>query len=113
MADRTIAPQRINDIGVTPARTGSLLTADTHIVRNNGLMWLHFLKTGAGDCIVTVQTPITPGGLALADRTFTVPATTGDIVAGPFPPSIYNDGVGDLRFTLDEITGLDVAVLQI
>ncbi len=113
MADRTIVPQRISDVGVTPSRTSSLLTADTHIVRNNGRMWLHFLKTGAGDCIVTVQTPKTVGGLAVAERTFTVVATTGDIVAGPFPPSIYNDALGDLRFTLDEITGLDVAVLQI
>lgn len=113
MVDRTIVPQRISAAGVTPSRTGSLLTADTHIVRNNGRMWLHFLKDGAGDCEVTVQTPASVAGLAIAERTFTVVATTGDVVAGPFAPGTYNDGLGDLRFTLDEITGLDVAVLQI
>ena len=113
MADKTIVPQRIAAAGVTPTRTSGLLTADTHIVRNNGKMWLHFLKTGAGACVVTVQTPAQVGGLAVAERTFTVPATTGDVVAGPFAPGIYNDGLGDLRFTLDEVTGLDVAVFQI
>lgn len=113
MADKTIVPQRISAAGVIPSRTSSLLTADTHIVRNNGKMWLHFLKTGAGDCIVTVQTPATVGGLAVAERTFTVVATSGDIVAGPFAPGVYNDGLGDLRFTLSDIAGLDVAVFQI
>lgn len=113
MADKTIAPQRISDVGVTPTRTSGLLTADTHIVRNTGRMWLHFLKTGAGICTVTVQTPKVVGGLGVAERTFTVPATTGDTIAGPFPPDIYNDALGDLRFTLDEVTGLDVAVFQI
>jgi hypothetical protein len=76
-------------------------------------MWLHFLKTAAVDCLVTVQTPGQAGGLAIAERTFTVVATSGDIVAGPFAPGIYNDGLGDLRFTLSDIDGLDVGVFQI
>lgn len=113
MADKTIVPQRISAAGVIPSRTSGLLTTDTHIVRNNGMMWLHFLKTGAGICTVTVQTPAQVGGLAVAERTFTVPATTGDVVAGPFAPGIYNDGLGDLRFTLSDVVGLDVAVFQI
>ena len=113
MADVTLVPQRINDVGVTPTRTGSLSTSNTYIVRNTGRMWLHFKKSGAGACVVTIQTPKTVGGLAVAERTLTVPATTGDKTIGPFPPGTYNDALGDLRFTLSDIAGLDVAVLQI
>ena len=113
MADVRITPQRPNDGGITATRTGSLLTTDTHLVRNNGVTLLLFEKTGAGACTVTVQTPATVVGLAVAERTFTVPATTGDVIAGPFPPGVYNDGADDLRFTLSEITGLTVAAIII
>lgn len=113
MADVRITPQRPNDGGITTTRTGSLLTTDTYLVRNNGVTLLLFEKTGAGACTVTVQTPATVGGLAVAERTFTVPATTGDVIAGPFPPRVYNDTAGDLRFTLSEITGLTVAAIII
>ncbi len=113
MADRTLTPQVMTDTGVAPTYTGSLLTADTHIVRNNGRMFLHFLKTGAGACTVTVQTPATMGGKAVAETTFSVPATTGDVMAGPFPDRLYNDGSNDMRFTLSEITGLSVAVVSV
>ncbi|MFQ5775858.1 MAG: hypothetical protein ACE5GS_15150 [Kiloniellaceae bacterium] len=113
MADVVLAPQRINAGGIAPARTGGLTTNDTYLVRNNGAVILLFEKTGAGACVVTVQTPARAGGLDVAERTFTVPATTGDVAAGPFPPSIYNDGSGDLRFTLSEVTGLTVAALML
>lgn len=113
MADRILTPQRPSDAGITVSRTSGLLTADTHIVRNDGKTLLLFIKTGAGACTVTIQTPAKVGGLDVAERTVTVPATTGDVAIGPFPPSIFNDGAGDLRFTLSEVTGLDVAVLQL
>lgn len=113
MADRILTPQRLSDAGVTVTRVSALLTADTHIVRNSGNTVLLFEKTGAGACTVTIQTPAKLGGLDVAERTVNVPATVGDVAIGPFPPSIYNDGVGDLRFTLSEVTGLTVGVVQL
>lgn len=113
MADVRLTPQDLLPTGITPSYTGSLSTANTYQVRNNGNVLLHFKKSGAGDCTVTVQTPKTVGGLAVAEQTFTVPATTGDKMAGPFPPAIYNDGSHDLKFTLSEITGLTVAVVEV
>lgn len=112
MADVILTPQRPSDVGATITRTGSLLTTNTYIVRNDGKTLINWQKSGAGACTVTVQTPAKVGGLDVAERTINVPATTGDVIAGPFPPGIYNDAVGDLRFTLSEITGLDVAVIQ-
>ena len=113
MADKILTPQRVTDVGLTPTRIGGLLVADTHIVRNDGKTLLLFLKTAAVNCVVTVQTPAKVGGLDVAERTFTVVATTGDVAAALFPPSIYNDSVGDLRFTLSDVDGLTVAVLQL
>ncbi len=114
MADRILTPQKPSASGIAMTRVTALLTADTHIVRNNGSgTLLIFEKTGAGACIVTVQTPAQVGGLDVAEQTFTVPATTGYVATGPFPRSVYNDGVDDLRFTVDEVTGLTVVVLQV
>ena len=113
MADVVLTPEPASAAGFAPTRTSGLSVSDVYVVRNNGRVLLLFEKTGAGDCIVTVQTPAKRGGLDVAERTFTVPATTGDMIAGPFPPPLYNDGSDDLRFTLDEITGLDVAVVML
>lgn len=114
MADVRLTPQKITRTGITPSYTGSLSTSDTYLVRNDGKVFLHFKKTGAGDCTVTIQTPKKVDGLDVSERTVTVPATTGDKMIGVFPPLVYNDfGSQDLKFTLSEITGLTVAVLQV
>ena len=113
MADRRLTVEPMVMGGIAATYNGTLLVADTHLVRNNGKTFLHFKKAGAGDCLVTVQTPPTVAGLAVAELSFTVPATTGDIFAGPFPPSIFNDSIQDLKFTLSEITGLTVAVMKL
>jgi hypothetical protein len=62
---------------------------------------------------VTIDTPNTVDGHAVAQQTVTVPATTGDVFAGPFPKSVYNDSQGDLTFTLSDVDGLTAAALEI
>jgi hypothetical protein len=114
VADVRINPQQLDEDGLAPQYTGSLSASDTYLVNNDGRVFLHFKKTGAGDCTVTVETPGSVGGKAIADRTITVPATTGDVMAGPFPPSEFNQpGAHDLEFTLSEVTGLTVAALRL
>ncbi len=112
MGDVTLTPQKAGAGGVTPTRT-SITATDTFIVRNSGNTVLSFLKTGAGDATITVQTPATLGGLAVAERTFTVGATTGDVIAAGFAPAVYNDSSGDMRFTSNEGTGITCAVIQV
>lgn len=113
MAEVTLTVQRALPTGVAGTYTGSLSTSNTYLVRNSGRVLLDFRKSAAVDCVVTVQTPATLGGLAVAEQTITVPATTGQRFCGPYPPRIYNDGAGDLRFTLSDVDGLTVAVLEI
>jgi len=113
MAEVRIEPQKTLKAGITPSYTGSLSAANTYMVRNNGRIMLHFKKTAAVDCVVTIQTPVEVSGLAVAENTVTVPATTGDKMIGPFPPSVFNDSNQDLRFTLSDVDGLTVAAIEV
>ena len=112
MADVTKAPEDVVRGGLAAAYNSGLSTSDTYVIENNGRVILHFKKTGAGACTVTITTPGTVDGLAVADRTVNVPATTGDVFMGPFPREDYNTA-GNLRITCSEITGLSFAVLRI
>jgi hypothetical protein len=112
MADVAINPQDITRASITPSYTGSLSVSDTYTVTNNGRVFLHFKKTGAGNCTVTITTPETVDGLAVADRTITVEATTGDRMVGLFPGLHYNTS-GSIRFTCSDITGLSVAAFRV
>lgn len=113
MADVDLTVQDVSRSGVAPSYTSPLGIANTYHVPNNGRMVLHFKKTGAGACTVTITTPGTVDGLAVADRTVVVPELTGDVMIGPFPPATYNDADHEIRFTVSEVTGLSVAALRI
>lgn len=114
MANITQQTEDITRAGIDATDTGSLSISDTYFVPNDGRMFLHVKKTGAGSCVVTVVTPGTAAGLAIADLTHTVPASTGDRMIGPFPPDVFNDpSTGMLSYTLSEVTGLTVARLRL
>jgi hypothetical protein len=112
MADVIVTPIKANDIGVSPSPQ-AMSTADTYYVRNNGKVVLHFLKTGAGAATITITTPKTVGGLAVADRTLNVAATTGDEFISFTNRDLYNDASGDLEFVTDQDTGLTVDAIEI
>jgi hypothetical protein len=64
---------------------------------------------------VTIVTPESVDGLAVAERTVSIPALTGDVMVGPFPPAHYNlPGMSTFAgFTVSEVTGLSVAIVRI
>jgi len=119
MAEVVLTPQAISRTGLEPTyldstsspalSTGSFpSTGDQMVVTNDGKTWLH-VKNGATDVTVTVLTPITRDGLALADRAVTVPANE-DRVIGPFPKSVYGD---PFKFALDSVANVEIAVLRL
>ncbi|KKK75685.1 hypothetical protein LCGC14_2871240 [marine sediment metagenome] len=112
MADVVVPLTAAAPTGVTSVPV-SITTGNTYKVRNNGRVMLYFAKTGAGNATITVVTPKTVGGLAVADQSFTVPATTGKVWAGPFPPDIYNDPSADVDITTDEGTAITVEAVQL
>ena len=104
--------QAASKSGITPTRH-VVASTETYKVRNDGKTFLLFEKTSAGACTVTIITPGTANGLAIADQTVTVAATVGDVVIGPMPRGIFNDASADFTFTLSDTLGLTVAVIRL
>jgi len=111
MAIVRLTPQVVLEAGITPSKTACLL-ANTYLVRNSGRVILHVIK-GAGNVAVTVVTPKTIGGAAVADLVVTVIANTDEFI-GPFPRDVFNNGSNDITITLatDEV-GLTIDALEI
>lgn len=101
--------------GASSARvgTGLVATTRTYKFRNDGRTFLQFIKTGSGACTVTITTPGTAGGVAIADVTVNVPATTGDVTVGPLSMRLFNDGNGDVSFTVSDTAGLSMTAIRL
>jgi len=102
-----ITPSRVVRTGLTAAyTTGVVAATSTYVMKNDGRTFFRFYKTGVNICTVTFTVPNLARGLAIASATVVVPASTGDVFAGPFEPGVFNDGYGDLRFSLSEATAI-------
>lgn len=78
---------------------------------NDGRMFLH-VKNGAGAPItVTIQTPGTVDGLAVAEQIVTV-TNAEERMIGPFPPNIYNQSDGMVYVDFSSVTTITAAVLR-
>jgi hypothetical protein len=71
------------------------------------------IKNSGAQRTVTILSPATIGGIAIADPTVTIPATTGDVTIGPFDPSIFNNADGAVYVEVDATTGLTAAALKL
>jgi hypothetical protein len=113
-ADTAISVQQAAKTGLTlsPTNTG-LVAGNTYQFRNDGRTFLLFVKTGAGASSIAVGVQQTVAGLAVSSATFSVPATTGNVVAGPFPPAIFNDANGDTHFSISDTVGLSVSAVKL
>ena len=114
MAQLRKTPEDIVRSGLvaTYANDYTVVASNSYLIRNNGKVILHFKKSASVICNLIIITPNTVDGLAVGDRTVAIPADTGDKFIGPFPPSIYNDGNGDMEITLSDVDGLTGAILQ-
>jgi hypothetical protein len=65
-------------------------TADGHMATNDGNVFLEFNNANASSRIVTIQTPVTVSGFAVADQTITVPGSASRFKAGPFSMGLFN-----------------------
>lgn len=70
-------------------------------------------NTGASARTVTIATPqLVDGDLAVADRDFTVPATTGLFVI-PVPDLYRDPATGRASISYDDVTSLSVCVVRV
>lgn len=111
MADVDLTPQTVDRDGITESFT-TLNEVDTYHVRITRRTILHFKNTNAGAATVTLVTPGNVGGMAIEDPTVSIPASTGDIMVAAEPLFAFADGGGELSFTQDLATGVEVAVVQ-
>lgn len=81
--------------GVTPT-FASASTATNSFV-NDGETFIEVKNASAAAVNITVTTASTVGGLAIADLSYTVPATTGDRMIGPFDPTLFNASDGTIN----------------
>ena len=112
MAEVTIAVQNIVIGGTTVTFTGSLSASNNYMIRNDGKTFIRVVNGSGGSIVVTIVTQNQVGGNAIADRTVTVLTMTEQNI-GPFPPSIYNNGDGDIDVSFNVITSLTLAALHI
>lgn len=113
MANVTLTPIQAAPGSVDGSSPQAMAAADNYIMRNDGKTLLHFIKAGANAATITIVTPKTVGGLAVAEQTFVVQASGGVEFAGPFPPDIYNDASGDMDISTSEDTGITVQAIRL
>jgi hypothetical protein len=82
---------------------------------NDGRTMLHIKAgaTAAANFNVTVETPGTVDGQAVADRVKAC-VKEKEYFLGPFPPGVYNQAGGEVYFDIGaDATGIDIAALRL
>ena len=111
MARTALLVTNVTRLGVDSAATLEAANVDGEKFYNDGSNWLEILNTNAADCTVTVQTPRTVDGLAVAELTVVI-SQNERMLIGPFPASTFNqsgtDG-GMVYVDFDVVTDVTVA----
>lgn len=114
MAYANLATQIVVKGGLEPAYTNAT-ASDGDMFSNTGKEFVHIVNGGGSPCVVTVPTPATVAGLAIEDKTVTVPAGE-DRMIGVFEPGYYNQSganKGKCYVEYDQVTTVTIAVIRI
>lgn len=110
MSLTTLTVQQVVRTGLTP--TLAAANADGSYVPNDGRTFLEVENTGV-ETTVTIDTPGTVDGLAVANLPVVVPATTGKKHIGPFPPDTYNQPDGTIKVTFSQVSGVTIGAFRL
>jgi hypothetical protein len=111
MAVTALAVQQISRAGITPAFTSA--NADGHTILNDGKTFLEVRNADGSAITVTIDTPQTVDGLAVASRTVSVGATTGVKMIGPFPLDYNQPGTEYIQVTFSAVTSVTVGAFRV
>jgi hypothetical protein len=110
MARTEINYQQIARTGLEAVYTAAV--ADGAKFANDGRMFVDVVNGSASSINVTVQTPVTVDGLAVADLVVAVPAGESRKI-GPFPPGYYNQTDGMVYVDYSAVTDVTVALMRL
>lgn len=108
MARLPLTAQAIVKTGLEAVYTDAI--TDGHSVRDNGHRVLHVKNTDGSDHTVTLPTPGTVDGLAIADRAILVTAGEDRFIA---LSSRYLQPDGSMNVDYSAITGMKIALLEL
>jgi hypothetical protein len=110
---RTALTAEVSNSQTTLTPTFVPAIADGHMVVNDGRTQVRVKNTDAASKTVTVLIPRTLAGVAVVNggRQHTVPANTGDVTLGPFPPE-YTQADGRVWWNYSATTGVTAAVIK-
>ena len=106
-----LAVQEIVRAGLAPAYTACAAGGDSFA--NPGNAFIHIKNANGSAATLTIVTPKTVDGLAVADRTVSIPATSGDVMIGPLPAATYNDASGNVSLTYSAVTDLTIGIVKL
>ncbi|MGH3745806.1 MAG: hypothetical protein ACRDT8_00220 [Micromonosporaceae bacterium] len=112
MARADVTPQLTSSAAaLTP--TFDVAVVDGHMWQDNGRMKLRVKNTNAAPRTVTVLIPGTIDGVAVVNggKQHTVPATTGDVIIGPFPAA-YRQANGKVYVDYSDPADVSIAVIE-
>lgn len=110
----TLTTQKIARAGVAPTFAAAAVGGDRFTPGH--YTYLEIKNAGGSPVTVTVAaTAKVDNDIALANTTVSVPATTGDIKIGPFPPRDYlaTDGSGLADITYSGVTSVTIGVFSL
>ena len=110
MARTTVTPQTLSNAGITPTYNAATAT-DGDAFANDGNTFIH-VKNASSQVTLTIQTPATVSGVAIAEQTVTIPATTGDKMIGPFNTTVFSQADGKVYLDWSGVTGVTFAVIK-
>lgn len=91
---------------------GAANASDTFVPTDRTFIYVK--NTNAATRTITITTPGTLRGLAVADPNPTIAATTGELIMGPFPADLYADpNTGFATVTPSATAGVTLAVVQL
>lgn len=110
----TLSPHGVTRAGYTPAPVAATAGGDAFTPGDD--VFLHAKNSGGSAAVVTVLSPGNVRGLAIGGAAggsqVTVPATTGELIWGPFPASVFAGATGLASITYTNPSGVTIEVLR-
>ncbi len=85
---------------------------DGNAVANTGNQFFYVNNGGGGAVVVTILTPLTVGGLAVAEATRTL-AAGEEYVFGVFPTHIFSQSNGEVHIDYDGVASVTVQAFSL